>query len=41
VQFDLFEVQGTDPVELRLHLTVGGKVVSETWNFQYHPFRAD
>jgi len=37
-QFDLTDVQGPDPVELRLHLTVGGKVVSETWTYQYHPF---
>jgi glucans biosynthesis protein len=40
VQFDLLGAEGTDPVELRLQLTVGGKVVTETWNFQYHPFRA-
>jgi glucans biosynthesis protein len=37
-QFDLAGVEGTDPVELRLHLTVGGKVATETWLFQYHPF---
>ncbi|HVJ55943.1 MAG TPA: glucan biosynthesis protein D [Aliidongia sp.] len=37
-QFDLAGVEGTDPVELRLQLTAGGKVVSETWLFQYHPF---
>jgi glucans biosynthesis protein len=38
VQFDLVGVQGSEPVELRLQLTVDGKVATETWNFQYHPF---
>jgi glucans biosynthesis protein len=38
VQFDLAEVQGADPVDLRLRLTVGGQIASETWVFQYHPF---
>jgi glucans biosynthesis protein len=37
-QFDLLDVQGPDPVELKLQLTIDGKVVTETWNFQYHPF---
>ncbi|MGZ3279313.1 MAG: glucan biosynthesis protein [Caulobacteraceae bacterium] len=37
-QFDLAGVQGPEPVELKLHLTVGGTVATETWNFQYHPF---
>jgi glucans biosynthesis protein len=37
-QFDLAEVQGEDPVEMRLHLIAGGKIVTETWLFQYHPF---
>jgi glucans biosynthesis protein len=37
-QFDLAGVEGTDPVEMRLQLTVGGKIASETWMFQYHPF---
>jgi glucans biosynthesis protein len=36
-QFDL-TADGTDPVEMRLFLKVGDKVVSETWLFQYHPF---
>jgi glucans biosynthesis protein len=36
-EFDLADVAGLEPVELRLQLTVGGKVVSETWMFQYHP----
>ena len=40
VQFDLAGVQGTEPVELKLQLTVGGKVATETWAFQYHPFQA-
>ena len=39
VQFDLGGVQGPEPVELKLQLTVGGKVATETWNFQYHPFQ--
>jgi glucans biosynthesis protein len=38
VQFDLAGVHGTDPVELKLQLTVDGEVATETWNFQYHPF---
>ena len=38
VQFDLVGVQGPEPVELRLQLTVDGKLATETWNFQYHPF---
>jgi glucans biosynthesis protein len=38
VQFDLADVTGTEPVELKLHLTVDGKPASETWLFQYHPF---
>jgi glucans biosynthesis protein len=37
-EFDLAQVEGPDPVELRLQLTVGGTIVSETWMFQYHPF---
>jgi glucans biosynthesis protein len=37
-EFDLADVVGADPVEIRLHLTVGGTIVSETWMFQYHPF---
>ena len=38
VQFDLVGVQGPEPVELKLQLTVDGKLATETWNFQYHPF---
>jgi glucans biosynthesis protein len=37
VQFDLTEVEGAEPVELSLHLTVGGVLASETWAYQYHP----
>lgn len=37
-QFDLADVSGPEPVELRLQLTVGGTVASETWAYQYHPF---
>jgi glucans biosynthesis protein len=36
-QFDLADVTGGEPVELRLQLTVAGKVATETWMFQYHP----
>lgn len=36
-QFDL-TVTGTDPVEMRLFLRSGSKILSETWTFQYHPF---
>jgi glucans biosynthesis protein len=36
-EFDLLDVPGTAPVELRLQLTLAGKIVSETWNMQYHP----
>lgn len=37
-QFDLADVRGTEPVEMRLQLTVDKKVATETWLFQYHPF---
>ncbi|WP_424362853.1 glucan biosynthesis protein [Methylocystis parvus] len=36
-QFDL-TVDGADPVEMRLSLRNGEKVLTETWLFQYHPF---
>ena len=36
-QFDL-TADGNDPVEMRLALKVGDRVVTETWLFQYHPF---
>lgn len=35
--FDL-DVDGKEPVELRLYLKVGGKALSETWMYQYLPF---
>jgi glucans biosynthesis protein len=37
-QFDLGNVEGKEPVELRAFLKLGDKVLSETWIFQYHPF---
>jgi glucans biosynthesis protein len=36
-QFDLADVEGAEPVELRLQLSVAGAVATETWMFQYHP----
>lgn len=36
-QFDL-TVAGGDPVEMRLFLKDGDKVLTETWLYQYHPF---
>ncbi len=36
--FDLADVEGSEPVELRLQLTVGGRPATETWAYQYHPF---
>jgi glucans biosynthesis protein len=36
-QFDL-TVTGDEPVEMRLFLRSGGKTLSETWMFQYHPW---
>ena len=38
-EFDLADVQGDDPVELRLSLLVGDKTATETWLFQYHPLK--
>jgi glucans biosynthesis protein len=38
VQFDLADVKGPEPVDMRLQLVVGGKAASETWLYQYHPF---
>jgi glucans biosynthesis protein len=37
-QFDLTTDPGTEPVEMRLFLRAGEKILSETWLFQYHPF---
>jgi periplasmic glucans biosynthesis protein len=36
-QFDL-TADGTEPVEMRLHLKVGDNIVSEDWLYQYNPF---
>ena len=36
-QFDL-TVTGAEPVEMRLFLRAGEKILSETWLYQYHPF---
>jgi glucans biosynthesis protein len=37
-QFDLTAGPGAEPVEMRLFLREGDKILSETWIFQYHPF---
>jgi glucans biosynthesis protein len=37
-EFDLAGVTGAEPVEMRLQLKVGDKIVTETWLYQYHPF---
>ncbi len=37
-QFDL-TAAGDEPVELRCFLRLGDRVLSETWLYQYHPFR--
>ncbi|MGA9215346.1 MAG: glucan biosynthesis protein, partial [Methylocella sp.] len=36
-QFD-FTGDGVEPVEMRLFLRAGAKILSETWLYQYHPF---
>jgi glucans biosynthesis protein len=36
-EFDLADTPGPEPVELRLQLTVGGQVATETWVYQFHP----
>jgi periplasmic glucans biosynthesis protein len=36
-QFDL-TVAGNDPVDMRLYLKNGDKILSETWLYQYLPF---
>jgi glucans biosynthesis protein len=36
-QFD-FSVDGVEPVEMRVFLRAGDKILSETWLYQYHPF---
>lgn len=35
--FDL-NVEGNQPVDLRLYLQLGDKTLTETWLYQYHPF---
>ncbi len=35
-EFDI-TVQGSEPVELRCHLELEGKPITETWLYQYHP----
>jgi glucans biosynthesis protein len=37
-QFDFTVGGGTEPVEMRLFLRSGEKILSETWAYQYHPF---
>jgi glucans biosynthesis protein len=37
-QFDFTAGPGPDPVEMRLFLRLGDRILSETWMFQYHPF---
>jgi glucans biosynthesis protein len=37
-QFDYTVEGGNDPVEMRLFLRAGDKILSETWLYQYHPF---
>ncbi|MET0604940.1 MAG: glucan biosynthesis protein D [Beijerinckiaceae bacterium] len=36
-QFDL-TVDGHDPVEMRLFLRLGDRILTESWLYQYHPF---
>jgi glucans biosynthesis protein len=35
--FDL-TVEGAEPIEMRLYLRAGDKVLTETWLYQYRPF---
>ncbi|MGC9008950.1 MAG: glucan biosynthesis protein, partial [Halothiobacillaceae bacterium] len=35
-EFDI-TVDGSEPVELRCHLELDGKPITETWLYQYHP----
>jgi glucans biosynthesis protein len=37
-QFDFTAGEGVEPVEMRLFLRQGDRILSETWMFQYHPF---
>ncbi|WP_341676197.1 glucan biosynthesis protein D [Niveibacterium sp. SC-1] len=36
-QFDIKDVQGTEPVDLRLFLKIGSRALSETWLYQWNP----
>ena len=36
-EFDLADVQGAEPADLRLQLTINGAVATETWIYQHHP----
>ena len=36
--FRITPQDGVDPVEMRLFLRAGKKILSETWLYQYHPF---
>ena len=36
-QFDLAAAGHADPIEIRLFLKAGGKTLTETWLYQYHP----
>jgi glucans biosynthesis protein len=36
-QFDLATVGPPGPIEMRLYLKAGGKTLTETWLYQYHP----
>ncbi len=38
--FDI-TVEGYQPVEMRLYLKAGDRVLTETWLYQYHPFATD
>ena len=38
VMFNLTDLVGDDPVELRMTLALGGRTVTEVWIYQYHPF---
>jgi glucans biosynthesis protein len=35
--FDL-DVEGDEPVDLRMYLRLAGTALTETWLYQYHPF---
>ncbi|WGF88778.1 glucan biosynthesis protein [Marinivivus vitaminiproducens] len=37
--FDLFDIEGDQPIDLRALLTLDGRPITETWVYQYQPFR--